>query len=72
MRLITRCTRSITAAKSASPLARQPSCAALRSSLATRAERSSALDGTQPRFRQSPPIWPFSIRVTRACRAAAR
>ena len=48
-----------------------PSSPAVRNSRAILAERISALLGTQPKLRQSPPIrWP-STSVTRAFTAAA-
>ncbi|MCY1558843.1 hypothetical protein D9M68_958150 [compost metagenome] len=69
---ITRWMRCITAGKSTVPRTpAKPSASPLVSSWASLAERSSALDGTQPVFRQSPPICCFSIRLTLAFTAAA-
>ncbi len=69
---MTRCTRSITSrkAKSADAVRMPNSCARLTCDR-NFAERISAFDGTQPKFRQSPPILCFSTRVTFALTAAA-
>lgn len=67
MRWITSRRRAITCGKSTAGVpARIPKCSASRSVCTTAALRISALLGTQPVFRQSPPISPASIRVTRA------
>ncbi len=72
MVFITRCTRSMMSAKSNSALADlKPSSSARRTCARNLAERINALDGTQPRFRHSPPILFFSISVTLALTAAA-
>ncbi|MOA18250.1 hypothetical protein D3C78_1385550 [compost metagenome] len=70
--MITVATRAITAAKSARDwLGLKPSSLALPCSAAKRALRISALEGTQPVLRQSPPILCCSIRATLALTAAA-
>src|SRR5688572_21122133 len=51
--------------------ARRPNSRARRTWSSSLAERRIALLGTQPVFRQSPPIWCFSISVTLAFTAAA-
>mmetsp|Transcript_491 Transcript_491/g.1555 ORF Transcript_491/g.1555 Transcript_491/m.1555 type:complete len:211 (-) Transcript_491:30-662(-) len=63
----------ITAAKSTAGGAesRTPNSSARRTSLTARAERSSALEGTQPTLRQSPPASASEIRQERAPRRAA-
>ena len=64
--------RAITAAKSTVPVVPvKPNAPALLICLAIVAERISALLGTQPKLRQSPPILCPSIRVTSALTAAA-
>ena len=69
---MTRCTRSITWAKSKSALAVwMPKSADRRTCARNRAERISALLGTQPVFRQSPPSACCSTSVTLALTAAA-
>ncbi|MNG39198.1 hypothetical protein D3C84_1271720 [compost metagenome] len=70
--MITRAMRAITAAKSAREwLGVKPSSAARRCSAAKRAARISALEGTQPVLRQSPPMLCCSISATLAFTAAA-
>src|SRR5688572_14007788 len=72
MALNTRCTRCMTSAKSNSAAAaRSPNSRARRTWSSSLAERRIALLGTQPVFRQSPPISAFSISVTLALTAAA-
>ena len=72
MVVTTRCTRSITPAKSTRALASaMPSSVARAMSDSRRADRMSALLGTQPVFRQSPPILCASTMATRALVAAA-
>ena len=62
----------MTSAKSNSALAaRMPSACERRMSASSLADRISALDGTQPVLRQSPPMRCFSISVTLAFTAAA-
>ena len=63
----------MTAGKSTSiaPRIRTPNRPESRASAAARAQRISALDGTQPTFRQSPPIKSRSIRATLAPTPAA-
>jgi hypothetical protein len=69
---ITRCTRSMTSAKSNSMVADlNPRSFALRACAMNFAERNKAFEGTQPVFRQSPPMRCFSTSVTLALTAAA-
>jgi hypothetical protein len=65
--------RAITAPKSSEtgPPISTPSSALRRTSLRARAERRSALDGTQPTLRQSPPAKCFSTSADLAPRRAA-
>ena len=68
----TPCTRSITSAKSKSATAeRMPNSFERFTCDSSLAERISAFEGTQPVFRQSPPMASRSIRVTRARSVAA-
>src|SRR5437867_1948596 len=73
MRARSRRMRSITALKSGSAPSRSgtPSRAASRTSPTTREERITHFDGTQPTFKQSPPIRYLSTRATRAPSPAA-
>ena len=72
MVLMMRCTRSITSAKSNSALALlKPYSLARAMYESILAERSSDLLGTQPEFRQSPPMRCRSISVTFAFTVAA-
>ena len=72
MPAITPWTWSCTALKSTSgACARRPSAPAWRWATAALALASRALDGTQPVFRQSPPIVPGSISTVRAPSSAA-
>ncbi|MNC89774.1 hypothetical protein D3C83_57600 [compost metagenome] len=61
----------MTAPKSTSHVANTPTAGAERISPTTRAERSSAFDGTHPVLRQSPPSRCRSTSATRAPRPAA-
>ena len=71
MSWITRCTRSMTCAKSTVALADCTPYSLLRAICdSSLAERISALLGTQPVFRQSPPMRCFSISATFALVAA--
>ncbi len=70
---ITRCTRSMTAAKSKFAVAEAtPKRGARRVSARKRAVRISAFEGTQPVLRQSPPMRSRSTSATFACNAAPR
>src|SRR5690606_31616280 len=69
---ITSCTWRMTRAKFTSGTASaMPKGAPFDISYACRAAAMSALDGTQPRFRHSPPISPFSISTTLTPKEAA-
>ena len=72
MARMTACTRSITSLKSNSARAdAMPNSFERAICASSFAERISALDGTQPVFRQSPPMRFFSTNVTLAFTAAA-
>ena len=73
MPAITAATCAITAAKSICGSAPATPAAPLRNTCAVLAAASRVLEGTQPVFRQSPPISPASISTTRApiCTAPA-
>src|SRR5256885_11352708 len=70
--LTTRCTRSMTSAKSKSTcMALKPNSRGRFACATSRADLIRAFEGTQPVLRQSPPILSFSISVTLALTAAA-